>query len=44
MTWLWFLGGLVVLILGGELLVRNASALALKANVPPLLVGQRWRT
>ena len=39
MTWLWFLGGLVVLILGGELLVRNASALALKANVPPLLVG-----
>ena len=39
MTWLWFIGGLVVLILGGELLVRNASALALKANVPPLLVG-----
>ena len=25
--------------MGGELLVRNASALALKANVPPLLVG-----
>ena len=39
MTWLWFICGLAVLILGGELLVRNASALALKANVPPLLVG-----
>ena len=39
MTWIWFICGLAVLILGGELLVRNASALALKANVPPLLVG-----
>ena len=39
MMWLWFLGGLVILVVGGELLVQGASALALKANIPPLLVG-----
>ena len=39
MMWLWFLGGLVILVLGGEFLVQGASALALKANIPPLLVG-----
>lgn len=31
--------GLVFLVGGGELLVRGAAALALKANIPPLLVG-----
>ena len=36
---LWLIGGLVVLVGGGELLVRHASALALKANMPPLVVG-----
>lgn len=39
MMWLWLIGGLVVLVAGGELLVQNASALALKAKVSPLLVG-----
>lgn len=39
MTWLWLVGGLVVLVAGGELLVQNASALALKAKVSPLIVG-----
>ena len=39
MTWLWLIGGLVVLVAGGELLVQNASALALKARVSPLIVG-----
>ena len=31
--------GLVFLVGGGELLVRGAAALALKANTPPLLIG-----
>lgn len=39
MTWLWLIGGLLVLVAGGELLVQNASALALKARVSPLIVG-----
>ena len=39
MSILWLIGGLVVLIAGGEMLVQNASALALKANIPPLVVG-----
>ena len=39
MTWLWLVGGLVVLVGGGELLVQNASALALKARISPLVVG-----
>ncbi len=39
MTWIWLVGGLIVLVAGGELLVQNASALALKANVSPLVVG-----
>lgn len=39
MMWLWLIGGLVVLVVGGELLVQNASALALKAKVSPLIVG-----
>ena len=39
MMWLWLIGGLVVLVAGGELLVQNASALALKAKVSPLIVG-----
>ena len=39
MMWLWLIGGLVILVAGGELLVQNASALALKAKVSPLVVG-----
>lgn len=31
--------GLVLLVVGGEVLVRNSSALAIKASVPPLIVG-----
>ena len=31
--------GLILLIAGGEVLVRNSSALAIKASVPPLIVG-----
>lgn len=31
--------GLALLVGGGELLVRGAGALALKANIPPLIVG-----
>jgi cation:H+ antiporter len=37
-AWL-FLGGLVLLIAGGELLVRGASALALRLGMTPLVVG-----
>ena len=31
--------GLILLVFGGEVLVRNASALAIKSRVPPLIVG-----
>ena len=31
--------GLVFLVSGGELLVRGAAALALKADIPPLIIG-----
>ncbi len=33
------LGGIVVLLTGGDILVRGATALASKMGVPPLLVG-----
>jgi cation:H+ antiporter len=33
------IGGLALLTLGGETLVRNATGLALKANISPLIVG-----
>lgn len=33
------IGGLVLLALGGETLVRNATGLALKSNISPLIVG-----
>ena len=33
------LGGIAVLLTGGDILVRGATALASKAGVPPLLVG-----
>jgi cation:H+ antiporter len=33
------LGGVVLLALGGETLVRNATGLALKSNISPLIVG-----
>ncbi len=39
MAALWLIGGLIVLVGGGELLVRYASALALKAKISPLVVG-----
>ena len=39
MMWILLIGGLAVLVAGGELLVQNASALALKAKVSPLIVG-----
>lgn len=31
--------GLVVLVVGGEALVRSAAGMALKSNIPPLIVG-----
>ena len=39
MTTLLFLGGLIGLVLGAELLVRGASKLALSFGVSPLVVG-----
>ena len=39
MTWLMFLGGLVALIAGANLLVRGASKLALSLGLSPLVVG-----
>jgi cation:H+ antiporter len=32
-------GGLAVLVLSGEVLVRNAAGLAIKASIPPVIVG-----
>lgn len=31
--------GLIVLVVGGEALVRSAAGIALKSNIPPLIVG-----
>ncbi|MEZ6090561.1 MAG: calcium/sodium antiporter [Pirellulaceae bacterium] len=39
MPWLLILAGLVLLIAGGELLVRGASTIAAIWNVPPLVIG-----
>ena len=39
MTWLMFLGGLVALIAGANVLVRGASKLALSLGLSPLVVG-----
>ncbi|MEQ8908469.1 MAG: calcium/sodium antiporter [Vicingaceae bacterium] len=39
MQFLLVIGGLVVLILGGEFLVRGAVGLALKFNISPLVIG-----
>ena len=36
---LWAVGGLIVLTLGADLLVRGASALAARLRIPPLVVG-----
>ncbi|HEV7458668.1 MAG TPA: calcium/sodium antiporter [Roseococcus sp.] len=36
---LWLLGGLVLLVLGGELLVRGAVQIAARLGISPLLVG-----
>jgi len=38
-TWLLILGGLVLLLLGGELLVRGAVRLASRLGVSPLVIG-----
>ncbi|MCC7408942.1 MAG: calcium/sodium antiporter [Phycisphaeraceae bacterium] len=39
MTWLMLLGGLAVLILGAELLVRGSSRLAASLGISPLVIG-----
>ncbi|MFC4350760.1 calcium/sodium antiporter [Fodinicurvata halophila] len=39
MTWLYLLAGLVLLLLGGELLVRGAVACATRLGISPLLIG-----
>jgi cation:H+ antiporter len=39
LAWLLLVGGLVVLVLGAELLVRGASSVALAFGVAPLVVG-----
>ena len=39
MNYLMLLGGFVLLIAAGELLVRGAAGMALKAKIPPLVVG-----
>ncbi|MCA9540780.1 MAG: calcium/sodium antiporter [Myxococcales bacterium] len=37
--WLWVIGGLVLLVVGGEALVRGASGVALLAKVTPAVIG-----
>ena len=39
MDWLFLLGGLVGLLLGGEALVRGAVGIARRLAIPPLLIG-----
>jgi len=39
MVWVFFVAGLVLLVLGAEALVRGASRLASSLGVPPLVVG-----
>ena len=39
MEYVMVIGGLIILIAGGELLVRGASAVALKFNISPFIVG-----
>lgn len=39
MTLLFFIGGMVLLVLGSELLIRGASALSLSFKVSPLVIG-----
>lgn len=39
MTWVFFVGGLILLILGAEWLVRGASRLAAKVGISPLVIG-----
>lgn len=38
-AWLLFLGGLILLFVGGEALVRGSSTLALRLGLTPLIVG-----
>lgn len=39
MTWFWLAAGLVLLVIGGDLLVRGAVALAQRMGVSPLVIG-----
>ena len=39
MEWLLLIGGLVVLVLSGDFLVKFSSALAIKMHIPPVIVG-----
>ncbi|MAM24695.1 MAG: sodium:calcium antiporter, partial [Rhodobacteraceae bacterium] len=39
MDYLFVIGGLVGLLLGGEMLVRGAVALAQRLEIPPLVIG-----
>ena len=39
MTYLYLLGGLVLLLVAGDLLVRGAIALATRLGIPPLIIG-----
>lgn len=39
MVWLYLLAGFVLLLVGGEVLVKGSVALARKMNVPPLIIG-----
>jgi len=39
MMWLQIIGGLIVLVLGGDFLVRGSVSVAKQFNVPPLIIG-----
>lgn len=39
MTFVYFVGGLVILVIGAEALVRGSSALALRLGISPLVIG-----
>lgn len=39
MTWVFFVGGLILLVLGAEWLVRGAARIAAKVGISPLVIG-----
>ncbi|MHA1523201.1 MAG: calcium/sodium antiporter [Alphaproteobacteria bacterium] len=39
MAYLWLVGGFAILIVGGDLLVRGGTAMALRLGIPTLIVG-----